>query len=145
KSVSKIVTITNTTGASLSISKIAASGNFAVAGSGTTPCGGSLAGGAKCTMAVSFSPSINGTIKGAIAITDSTAVSSQVYNVSGVGALPLGFTPASITFAARTVGTTSSPVTVTLTNNQSTTLTITGIVASGNYTTAPSGTNACGL
>jgi len=139
------VTITNTTGASLSISKIAASGNFAVAGSGTTPCGGSLAGGAKCTMAVSFSPSINGTIKGAIAITDSTAVSSQVYNVSGTGVLPLSFTPASITFAARTVGTTSSLMTVTLTNNQSTTLTITGIVASGNYTTAPSGTNACGL
>jgi len=95
-------------------------------------------------MAVSFSPSINGTINGAIAITDSTTVSPQVYNVSGTGVLAMGVSPLTMAFAAQTVGTASPPKTVTLTNNQSTTLTITGIVASGNYTTAPSGTNACG-
>src|SRR5207244_11712097 len=100
KSTGKTVTVTNSTALSLSISKIAASGNFAAAGSGATPCGGSLAAGAKCTMSVSFSPTINGVIKGAVTITDSTTVSPQVYNVSGTGALPLGFSPASITFPA---------------------------------------------
>src|SRR5436309_510378 len=142
-SAAKTVTVTNSTASSLSISKIAASGNFAAAGSGATPCGGSLAAGAKCTMAVSFSPSINGTIKGAVTITDSTTVSPQVYNVSGTGALPLGFSPPSITFAARAVGTTSPPVTVTLTNNQSTALTI-SLSASGEFKAAPSGTAPCG-
>jgi Abnormal spindle-like microcephaly-assoc'd, ASPM-SPD-2-Hydin len=143
KSASETVTVTNSTALNLSISKIAASGNFAAAGSGAAPCGGSFAAGAKCTMAVSFSPSINGVIKGAVAITDSTTVSPQVYNVSGAGALPLSFSPASITFAARTVGTTSSPVTVTLTNNQSTALTI-SLAASGEFKAAPSGTVPCG-
>jgi TOBE domain len=57
--------------------------------------------------------------------------------------LPLGLTPSSITFAARTPGTTSSPVTVTLTNNQSTALTI-SFAASGQYKTIPSGTAPCG-
>src|SRR5439155_1519625 len=70
KSTGKTVTVTNSTVLSLSISKIAASGNFAAAGSGATPCGGSLAAGAKCTMDISFSPTINGVIKGAVTITD---------------------------------------------------------------------------
>ena len=143
KSTGKTVTVTNTTVLSLSIAKIAASGNFAAAGSGATPCGGSLAAGAKCTMAISFSPTINGTIKGAVAITDSTTVSPQVYNVSGTGVLPLGLSPSSITFAARAVGTTSPPVTVTLTNNQSTALAI-SLAASGEFKAAPSGTTPCG-
>ncbi len=143
KSTSKTVTVTNTTALSLSITKIAASGNFAAAGSGATPCGGSLAAGAKCTMAISFSPTINGTIKGSVTITDSTTVSPQVYSVSGTGALPLGFSPPSITFAARTVGTTSPPVTVTLTNNQSTALTL-SLAASGEFKVAPSGIVPCG-
>jgi hypothetical protein len=143
KSTSKTVTVTNSTALSLSISKIAASGNFAAAGSGATPCGGSLAAGAKCTIAVSFSPTINGVVKGAVAITNSTTVSPQVYNVSGTGALPLGFSPASITFAARPVGTTSSPVTVTLTNNQTTALTM-SFAASGEFKLTPSGTTPCG-
>ena len=63
KSTGKTVTVTNSTVLSLSISKIAASGNFAAAGSGATPCGGSLAAGAKCTMDISFSPPSTGSLR----------------------------------------------------------------------------------
>jgi hypothetical protein len=53
-------------------------------------------------------------------------------------------TPTSLTFAAQAVGTTSAPQTVILTNNQTTTLAITGITASGQYTAVSVGTTPCG-
>jgi len=137
------VTVTNSSASSLSISKISASGNYTATGNGATPCGSTLVAGAKCTLAVTFAPSINGTIKGAITIANSTTVSPQVYNLSGTGVLPLTFSPASITFAGRPVGTTSPPVTVSLKNNQSTALTIT-FATSGQYKAVPSGTSPCG-
>ena len=137
------MTVTNSSASSLSISKISASGNYTATGNGATPCGSTLVAGAKCTLAVTFAPSINGTIKGAITIANSTTVSPQVYNLSGTGVLPLTFSPASITFAGRPVGTTSPPVTVSLKNNQSTALTIT-FATSGQYKAVPSGTSPCG-
>ncbi len=139
----KTVTVTNNSGSSVTISGISASGNFTAAGNGTSPCGGLLATLARCTMAVTFNPSINGTIKGAVTITDNTTVSPQVYNVSGTAVLPLTFSPPSVTFAAQTVGTTSAPKTVTVTNNQNTLLNI-AFAASGQYTATPSGTIPCG-
>jgi hypothetical protein len=39
-------------------------------------------------MTVTFNPTINGTIKGAVAIANSTAVNPQIYNVSGAAVLP---------------------------------------------------------
>jgi hypothetical protein len=142
-SASKTVTVTNSSGSPVNISGISAIGNYAAVGAGVTPCGGSLAALAKCTIAVTFVPSINGTIKGAVAFTDNTAVSPQIYNVSGTGVLPLSYSPASLTFAAQAVGTSSAPKTVTLTNNQSTALTL-AFAATGQYAAIAGGTTPCG-
>ncbi len=138
------VTVKNSSASSLSISGIKAIGNYTAAGSGTTPCGGSLSAGTKCTMTVTFNPTISGTIKGAVAIANSTAVNPQIYNVSGAAVLPLTFSPASLTFAAQTVGSTSAAKTVTLTNNASTTMTGIGFVASGDYAAFATGATPCG-
>jgi len=138
------VTVKNSSTSSLSISGIKAIGNYTAAGSGTTPCGGSLGAGATCTMTVTFNPTINGTIKGAVAIANSTAVNPQIYNVSGAAILPLTFSPASLTFAAQTVGSTSAAKTVTLTNNASTTMTGISFVASGDYAAFATGATPCG-
>ena len=120
-SASKTVTVTNSSTSSVTLSTLSTSGNYTVAGSGTNPCpGNTLAAGATCAFTVAFSPSINAPIKGAVTITDNTSVSPQVYNLSGAAVLPLSFSPTSLTFAAQTVGTTSAPKTVTLTNNQNT-------------------------
>jgi len=140
---SKTLTVTNTSAAAVNISSISASGNFKAVGGTTTPCGGSLAAGAKCTIAVSFSPSINGTVSGAIVIADGTSLSPQVYDVTGVGVLPVSASVASLTFAAQSVGTTSAPQTITLTNHLSTALN-TVIAASGQYAVAATGTSPCG-
>jgi len=139
----KTLTVTNTSAAAVNISSLSASGNFKAVGGSTTPCGGSLAAGAKCTIAVSFSPSINGTINGAVVIADGTSLSPQVYDVTGNGVLPLSSSAASLTFAAQTVGTKSAPQTVTLTNHQSTALNI-SISASGQYAVSASGSSPCG-
>jgi hypothetical protein len=141
-SASKTITVTNSSGSPVSISGISAIGNYTAVGSGASPCGGTLAALATCTVAVTFAPSINGTIKGAVAITDNAGTSPQIYNLSGSGVLPLSFSPASLTFAAQTVGTTSAPKIVTLTNNQNTALTI-AFGASGQYTAVPNGTTPC--
>lgn len=93
---------------------------------------------------MTFTPSNTGAIKGAVAITTSGAGSPQIVGLSGTGAIPVTLAPASLTFAAQAVGTTSAPQTVTLTNNSGATLTISNLVASGDYTAAPSGATPCG-
>jgi hypothetical protein len=93
---------------------------------------------------VTFTPSDTGSIKGAVAIATSGAGSPQIVGLSGTGAIPVVLAPTSIAFGDQSVGTTSAPQTVTLTNNSGGTLTISNIVGSGDFTAAPSGSTPCG-
>jgi Abnormal spindle-like microcephaly-assoc'd, ASPM-SPD-2-Hydin/Beta-propeller repeat/Cep192 domain 4 len=140
----KVVTVTNSSTNAVTINTLSATGDYTATPGSTNPCGGALAAGAKCTFNVSFSPSVNATIKGAVVIPDSSNVSPQIYNLSGSGVLPLTMSPASLTFSAQSVGTISASKTVTLTNNQSTTLTLNGLSGTGDYSVAPGGTLPCG-
>jgi hypothetical protein len=74
---------------------------------------------------------------------DNAPVNTQLYDLSGNAVLPVSFSPASLTFPVQTVGKTSAAKTITLTNNQSTTLSVTGITASGQYSAAPGKINPC--
>ena len=142
-SLARTVTITNNSATPVTLSgSLPTSGNFSAQGSGTTPCPGATlaAAGGKCTFTVTFSPSISLAIKGAVAIADNSAVSPQIYNLSGVGVLPLTFSVSSLSFAAQTVGTTSNPAkVVTVTNNLSTAVNI-SFAPSGDFSV----TNGCG-
>jgi hypothetical protein len=135
-SIPQVVTITNASSTSLTISGIASSGNYIATGSGTTPCKANtpLPSHSACTLSVTFTPTYLGVIKGAVVVSDNASVGQQVVNASGTGVLPVTFSPPSLTFAAQTVGTTSAPQTLILTNNQSTTLSKLSIAASGDYT-----------
>lgn len=143
-SATKTVTVRNSSNGTVTISSLSASADFTVIDSGTNPCVSSLTPGARCRFTVTFSPSIAGVIKGAVAITDDSPVSPQVYNLSGTGVLAVRFAPASLTFPPTPVGSTSSPQTVTMTNNQSIALDSISIVASGQYAAVPSGSTPCG-
>lgn len=136
------VTVTNSSAISVTLFSIAASGNFGATGSGTTPCkaGTVLASNGACTMGVTFTPTYLGAIKGAITVSDNASVNQQILNVSGSGVLPVTFSPTSLTFAAQSVGTSSAPQTVTLTNNLGATLTKIAVSASGDFALA---TNTC--
>jgi hypothetical protein len=138
-SAAQAVTLTNTGTAALTLSSIAASGNYAE----TNTCGTSLAVNASCTISVTFKPTASGTLTGAITLTDNAASSPQAVSLAGtaVAAVPVvSLSPTSLTFASQTVGTTSAAQAITLTNTGTAALTLSSIVASGSYAE----TNTCG-
>jgi len=138
------VIMTNKGTAAVAISGLSASHGFMATPSGTTPCSGSLAAKANCTFQGTFTPQVIGATSGSISVANSGAINPLLYDMSGTGINAISFSPASLTFAAQAVGTTSAPKTVTLSNNQSVTANIASIVASGDYSTVPGGASPCG-
>ena len=136
-SAAQAVTLTNTGTAALTVSSIAASGSYAQ----TNTCGTSLAANASCTISVTFKPTASGALTGAITLTDNAAASPQAVSLTGtaVGVPLVSLSPASLTFASQTVGTTSAAQAVTLTNTGTAALTVSSIAASGSYAQ----TNTC--
>ena len=144
-SAAKSVIVQNSSAASVTISSIASTGDFTESGSGAMPCGAiALAPSASCTLSVTFSPSVSGALQGAVVISDNAAVAQQVINITGTAVVPVTIAPASLTFAAQTVGTTSAAQTLTVTNNASTALTLTSFVGSGDFSVTSGGTTPCG-
>jgi hypothetical protein len=139
--------ISNGSGASLTISSIAASGEYSVAGSGTTPCrsGLVLAAKAKCGFTVSLTPDSGGSIAGSVTIVDNAASGPtvQTYNLAAVGYWPITLSPASLSFPKTTVGTTSNPMQVTVTNYTTSQVTLNGFGASGDYAVVTMGSSPC--
>ena len=118
-SAAKTVTVSNTGTATLNITSIATSGDFAQVPNAKS-CGSTLAAGKSCVIKVTFTPTQVGARTGNISITDNAPGSPQTVPLSGTGLTQATLTPASHTFPARTVGTTSPAATFTLTNKQKT-------------------------
>jgi hypothetical protein len=141
-SAAKVVKLTNSGTGPLTISSIAASGDYAE----TDNCvsGSPLAAGASCNINVTFSPTVTGSIAGAISIADN-GVNGAPHRIalSGSGQLTIAVLPPTIVFPTTTVGSTSSPMTVTVTNNAGTTQNISWATG-GNFVAVGSGTNPCG-
>ncbi|MBZ5658723.1 MAG: choice-of-anchor D domain-containing protein, partial [Acidobacteriia bacterium] len=129
-STAKTVTLTNSGAATLSISSIATSGSFAVS---STTCGATLAVGKKCKVIVTFAPTVLGALTGALTFTDNAPDSPQTVALSGTGVLPATLMPATATYAAQAVGTTSAAKTFTLTNYQTVALTGIAISTTGDF------------
>jgi hypothetical protein len=137
-SAAQAVTLSNTGSAALSITSITASGDFAQ----LNTCGSSVAPGFSCKISVTFTPTALGNRYGAVTITDNASNSPQTVILSGTGlAAPVvSVSPASLTFASQSIGTTSAPQAVTMTNTGSGALTITSIVTTGDFAQL----NTCG-
>lgn len=129
-SAAKTVTLSNAGTATLKIAGFTASGDFAVASS---TCGATLAVGKKCNVKVTFTPSSLGTRTGRLVFSDNGVPQTQTVALSGTGVEPATLTPASATYAARKVGTTSLPKIFTLTNNQTVALTGIAISTTGDF------------
>ena len=114
------VTLKNTGTATLSLTSIAASGDFAQ----SNTCGASLAINASCAISVSFTPTVSGARSGAISFTDNGAASPQQVMLSGTAtSATLQAGASSLTFASITAGT-SSTQTVVITNSGTASATI---------------------
>lgn len=128
-SLPQAATLQNVQTATLTITKIAVSGNFAIASGGTCPLSGKIAKGASCTILITFTPKTTGTLSGQLTVTDSATNSPQTATVTGSGILPVTYNPRTWSFGQVPLGETSAAETFTLTNNQSTTLIFTNITA----------------
>jgi hypothetical protein len=149
------VTLTNSGTAALTITSIAASGNFTE----TDNCAGqSVAVGAGCTINVSFvlATGSPGGSSGTVTITDNAADSPESLSLSGPGVANPGafLSPMMLTFGAQPIGMQSSPQTVTLTNpvnGPTAPLTIARVTINGDFAIAqnacpgslPAGANGC--
>jgi hypothetical protein len=140
------VTLTNEGSAALSITSIAADGDFHE----TNTCGSSVSGGGStCSIQITYSPTSVGLQTDQITITDSAAGGPHAITVTGNGVLTGGsllLSPSKLTFPAQSVGTTSPTQTALLINNGNQAVTITNILSStgfgqtntcGNFPTAP--------
>src|SRR6202790_2246380 len=116
----------------LSISGITANGDF----SQSDTCGSTLAAGASCVIAVTFSPTASGTRSGTLSVTDNAPSGTQTVSLNGTGTV-VTLSPTSLRFACvpEPIGhcTCSLSKTTTLTNTGSTMLNITGITITGPF------------
>src|SRR6266478_4338917 len=136
-SAAQTVTLNNTGNAALSVTSIVASGDYAQ----TNTCGTSVAAGANCTISVTFTPTATGTRTGAITITDNAVGSPHTVSLTGTGTAPvLSLSSTTLTFGSQLMNTTSAAQSVTLNNTGNAALSVTSIVASGDYAQ----TNTCG-
>lgn len=142
--IAKTVTVKNTGLAAITFTSITGSGSYVATPSGTTPCTGTLNGGKTCTITVTFTPLITGTIVGSVTVIDNASVSTQIQDASGNGILPVTMSPTSISFGTVSVGSTSAVQVVTVANNLSTATTISSVIASGDFIYTSGGNSPCG-
>jgi hypothetical protein len=132
----KSATLTNTGTVQLTFTSIIASGDF----SQTNTCNTNILPGKKCTIKITFAPTVLGARTGAITISDNAGNSPQTITLTGNGIAPASLSHTTLTFSNEIVGSTSTAKSVTLTNNQSVSLNISSIAASGDFAQ----TNTCG-
>lgn len=136
-SAAQTVTLTNSGSVPLTITSVAATGDFAE----TNTCGSSVAPAASCGISITFKPTAAGSRTGTLSVLDNAAGSPQTVALSGTGAgvATAALTPASLTFAAELVKNASAAQTLTLTNSGTAALAIASIAASGDFAQ----TNTC--
>ena len=131
------VTVSNTGTGTLNITSVgflggAGSLEFAIT---NNTCGSTLASGATCKFGVVFEPGSPGTYGAEVGVTDNAAGSPQYATISGTGIASgtgtVSLSPTSLTFSATTVGASSAPQHVTLTNTGTTAVTISNISVTG--------------
>jgi hypothetical protein len=131
------INIYDTGTTSITISGITISGDYTQ----TNNCPGILAPATTCSLSLTFAPTAGGVRNGEVTITDDSPGSPHIIQLTGSGAVPgVTLSPTSLTFATQSVGTTSTPQIVTLTNSGGATLSISRVSISGDFAE----TNTCG-
>jgi phospholipase C len=105
----------------------------------TNTCGTSVAGGASCTISVTFAPTTTGLLLGNLWITDSDPGSPHTVRLSGTSEGVL-VNPLTLKFGKQHVNTTSKPQLVTLQNLAATPMNVGTITVTGSFAQ----TNNCG-
>src|ERR1019366_6066909 len=135
KGAQKVVTLTNSGSAAISISSIAFSGtnpnDFQIF---SKTCSTSLAASASCTVNVVFAPSTSGTRSAPLNFTDNGSGSPHTMGVSGLGTSTTGsvaISPSALSFGTLSIGSSSVAQSATLSNGLTSAVTISSIAISG--------------
>ena len=119
-------TLTNTGNASLTITSIVLSdtSNFSM----TNGCGASLAAAASCKLTFTFTPQSAAALSATVTVSDNSSGSPQTIALTGTGTAgtpQITFAPSNtLTFPNTTIGQTSAPQTLTVTNTGNAALTL---------------------
>ena len=129
------VTVTNTGSATLTFNGI---GVFGVEAADWAPisnnCSAGLKPGLSCTVSAKFTPQAAGARSATIKVTDNASNSPQQVALTGTGVAPVAsFSVPDVSFGVQTVGFSTAPQAVTLTNTGTATLKVTNIAANGDY------------
>jgi 6-phosphogluconolactonase (cycloisomerase 2 family) len=145
------VTLTSNGGQALSVNSISLSGPDAAQFQEMDTCQvpSALQPTNFCSISITFSPTSTGSLQATLSISDNAPGSPQSVQLSGAGVAPpppapaVTVAPNPISFPAITQGTTSSPITVTVTNSGNATLNISSVLLAGNNVTDFSMTSGC--
>lgn len=146
------VTLTNVGSAPLNLTTLAITGSnaasFGFFAGGAKACplpGGAVGAGADCTIEVDFIPQGPGPVSATFSITDNASGSPQTVALSGTGiaSTEVSVTPDSVAFGTQTVGLTSAPVGITLTNTGNAVMAISKIAVSPSSAIEFAQTNNC--
>lgn len=138
-SAAQSITLNNPGNATLAISNIAISGDFAQ----TNTCGAAVNAGSSCTISVTFSPTQIWSRSGTVIISDNAFGNPQQVILlvgMGTGTAKATLSTTTLTFGTQAMGTTSASQPITLSNTGTAALSITSIVATGDFAQ----TNNCG-
>ena len=144
-STAQSVTLSNTGNAPLNITSVSIAGSNAGDFTQSNNCGSSVAAGSSCAISITFTPLASGSRTASLAIADNAMGSPQAVSLSGTGASSAAsVSPSSVPFGSVPVGTSSTPLSVTLTNTGNAALTITSISFSGSNSSDFTQSNNCG-
>ncbi len=138
-SASQSVLVTNAGALPLIVANVVSTGDF----SQTNTCNIAIPPGASCNVEVTFTPKTTNTRTGTIVITDNATPNPQIISLIGTGTV-VSLSTASLNFAATKVGTTSSPMSISLTNTGTASLIFSVIGITGADAADFAQTNTCG-
>ena len=125
-SAAKTVTVKNSGTTAITMGAITSTNttDYTIATNTCPASGSTLAGGASCSIGVTFGPKSTGAKRGSVVINDNDPSSPQLIGLTGTGISNVSLNPASVSFATTAVGVTSANTKITLTNNTGVSITL---------------------
>jgi hypothetical protein len=134
------VTLTNTGNASLNISNLATTGDFAVQ---SNSCGTQVFAGDNCAITIGFTPTAKNSRTGILQLTDNAPSNPQRVTLTGTG-MSIALSPTALNFGPEPVGQATVPQPVTISNVSTASVNLTSFSIGGTTADYTISGNTCG-
>jgi hypothetical protein len=136
----KTVTLTNTGNATLNLSNITITGDYALQ---SNTCGAQVPAGTNCVFTIAFTPTVKGTRTGTLQLTDNAPTNPQRVTLTGTG-MSIAVSPKTANFGSEKIGQSTAPQPFTISNVGIATVSITSIAITGFPADYTISANTCG-